>query len=113
MRLSEAKPESHLPPPAPESAACHGAPSRRIAEKPEASERSKTRRRGRERWYRPRISAGESPPNLNIQNPKFNFLTACGRVKSGLKPAVKNRAAHGGEDCAARRVKTKADALGI
>ena len=41
------------------------------------------------------------------------FLTACGRVKSGLKPAVKNRAAHGGEDCAARRVKTKADALVI
>ena len=28
-------------------------------------------------------------------------------------PAVKNRAAHGGEDCAARRVKTKADALVI
>ena len=27
--------------------------------------------------------------------------------------AVKNRTAHGGEDCAARRVKTKADALGI
>ena len=41
------------------------------------------------------------------------FLTACGRVKSGLKPAVKNRAAHGGEDCAARRVKTKADTLVI
>ena len=41
------------------------------------------------------------------------FLTAYGRVKSGLKPAVKNRAAHGGEDCAARRVKTKADALVI
>ena len=41
------------------------------------------------------------------------FLTAFGRVKSGLKPAVKNRAAHGGEDCAARRVKTKADALVI
>ena len=41
------------------------------------------------------------------------FFTAFGRVKSGLKPAVKNRAAHGGEDCAARRVKTKADALGI
>ena len=36
------------------------------------------------------------------------FLTAYGRVKSGLKPAVKNRAMHGGEDCAARRVKTKA-----
>ena len=34
-------------------------------------------------------------------------------MKSGLKPAVKNRAAHGGEDCAARRVKTKADALVI
>ena len=41
------------------------------------------------------------------------LLTAFGRVKSGLKPAVKNRAAHGSEDCAARRVKTKADALGI
>ena len=41
------------------------------------------------------------------------FLTAFGRVKSGLKPAVKNRAAHGGEDCAALRVKTKADALVI
>ena len=41
------------------------------------------------------------------------FLTAYGRVKSGLKPAVKNRAAHGGEECAARMVKTKADALGI
>ena len=41
------------------------------------------------------------------------FLTAFGRVKSGLKPAVKNRATHGGEDCTARRVKTKADALGI
>ena len=41
------------------------------------------------------------------------FLTAYGRVKSGLKPAVKNRAAHGSEDCAARRVKTKADALVI
>ena len=41
------------------------------------------------------------------------FLTACGRVKSGLKPAVKNRAAHGSEDCAARRVKTKAGALGM
>ena len=41
------------------------------------------------------------------------FLTACGRVKSGLKPAVKNRAAHGSEDCAVRRVKTKADALVI
>ena len=27
-------------------------------------------------------------------------------------PAVKNRAAHGGEECAARMVKTKADALG-
>ena len=37
------------------------------------------------------------------------FLTAFGRVKSGLKPAVKNRAAHGSEDCAARRVKTKVD----
>ena len=34
-------------------------------------------------------------------------------MKSGLKPAVKNRAAHGGEECAARMVKTKADALGI
>ena len=34
-------------------------------------------------------------------------------MKSGLKPAVKNRAAHGGEDCAARRVKTKAGALGM
>ena len=41
------------------------------------------------------------------------LLTAFGRVKSGLKPAVKNRAAHGGEECAARMVKTKADALGI
>ena len=41
------------------------------------------------------------------------FLTAFGRVKSGLKPAVKNRAMHGGEECAARMVKTKADALGI
>ena len=41
------------------------------------------------------------------------FLTACGRVKSGLKPAVKNRAAHGSEDSAVRRVKTKADALVI
>ena len=41
------------------------------------------------------------------------LLTACGRVKSGLKPAVKNRAMHGGEECAARMVKTKADALGI
>ena len=41
------------------------------------------------------------------------LLTAVGRVKSGLKPAVKNRAAHGGEECAARMVKTKADALGI
>ena len=41
------------------------------------------------------------------------FLTAFGRVKSGLKPAVKNRAAHSGEECAARMVKTKADALGI
>ena len=30
-----------------------------------------------------------------------------------LKPAVKNRAAHGGEEGAARRVKTKADALVI
>ena len=45
--------------------------------------------------------------------PKFNFITAYGRVKSGLKPAVKNRAAHGGEECAARMVKTKADALVI
>ena len=34
-------------------------------------------------------------------------------MKSGLKPAVKNRAAHGGEECAARMVKTKADALGM
>ena len=34
-------------------------------------------------------------------------------MKSGLKPAVKNRAMHGGEECAARMVKTKADALGI
>ena len=41
------------------------------------------------------------------------LLTAFGRVKSGLKPAVKNRAMHGGEECAARMVKTKADALGI
>ena len=41
------------------------------------------------------------------------ILTAFGRVKSGLKPAVKNRAMHGGEECAARMVKTKADALGI
>ena len=32
-------------------------------------------------------------------------------VKSGLAPAVKNRAAHGSEDCAARRVKIKAHAL--
>ncbi|MBQ8479054.1 MAG: hypothetical protein IJ503_01555, partial [Akkermansia sp.] len=42
-----------------------------------------------------------------------SFSTAFGRVKSGLKPAVKNRAMHGGEECAARMVKTKADALGI
>ena len=41
------------------------------------------------------------------------FLTAFGRVKSGLKPAVKNGAMHGGEECATRMVKTKADALGI
>ena len=41
------------------------------------------------------------------------LLTAFGRVKSGLKPSVKNRAMHGGEECAARMVKTKADALGI
>ena len=41
------------------------------------------------------------------------FLTAFGRVKSGLKPAVKNRAMHGGEECAARMVKTKANALVI
>ena len=34
-------------------------------------------------------------------------------MESGLKPAVKNRAMHGGEECAARMVKTKADALGI
>ena len=34
-------------------------------------------------------------------------------MKSGLKPAVKNRAMHGGEECAARMVKTKADALEI
>ena len=45
--------------------------------------------------------------------PKSNFMMASGRVKSGLKPAVKNRAAPGGEDCAARRVKTKAGALGM
>ena len=51
--------------------------------------------------------------NFKIQNSKSNFSTAFGRVKSGLKPAVKNRTAHGSEDCAARRVKTKADALGI
>ena len=29
--------------------------------------------------------------NFKIQNSKSNFLTAFGRVKSGLKPAVKNR----------------------
>ncbi|MBQ8480393.1 MAG: hypothetical protein IJ503_08430, partial [Akkermansia sp.] len=51
--------------------------------------------------------------NFKIQNSKSNFSTAFGRVKSGLKPAVKNRAMHGGEECAARMVKTKADALGI
>ena len=51
--------------------------------------------------------------NFKIQNSKSNFLTAFGRVKSGRKPAVKNRAMHGGEECAARMVKTKADALGI
>ena len=28
-------------------------------------------------------------------------------MKSGLAPAVKNHAAHGGEDCAARRVKNE------
>ena len=32
-------------------------------------------------------------------------------MKSGLGPVVKNRAAHGGEDCAARRVTIKAHAL--
>ena len=39
-----------------------------------------------------RLAIGEQGINI--------FLTAFGRVKSGLKPAVKNRAAHGGEDCA-------------
>ena len=60
---------------------------------------------------RPRERA-QSTVRLRLTRDKC-FLTAYGRVKSGLKPAVKNRAAHGGEDCAARRVKTKADALVI
>ena len=60
---------------------------------------------------RPRERA-QSTVRLRLTRDKC-FLTAYGRVKSGLKPAVKNRAAHGGEDCAARRVKTKANALGI
>ena len=57
--------------------------------------------------------AGSMLGSLCSQRVINNFLTAFGRVKSGLKPAVKNRAAHGGEECAARMVKTKADALGI
>ena len=55
------------------------------------------------------------PPNLNIQNPKFKI-----QLFNGLRPGEKRAeargeepAAHGGEECAARMVKTKADALGI
>ena len=59
------------------------------------------------------LSRAQSTVRLRLTKDINIFLTAFGRVKSGLKPAVKNRATHGGEDCAARRVKTKADALGI
>ena len=62
--------------------------------------------------YRP-LARAQSTVRLRLTEDINIFLTACGRVKSGLKPAVKHRAAHGGEDCAARRVKTKADALVI
>ena len=59
------------------------------------------------------LSRAQSTVRLRLTKDINIFLTACGRVKSGLKPAVKNRATHGGEECAARMVKTKADALGI
>ena len=59
------------------------------------------------------LSRAQSTVRLRLTEDINIFSTACGRVKSGLKPAVKNRAAHGGEECAARMVKTKADALGI
>ena len=53
---------------------------------------------------------------------KVWLATLAGEIKlyNGLRPGEKRAkargeepAAHGGEDCAARRVKTKADALGI
>ena len=59
------------------------------------------------------LSRAQSTVRLRLKNDINIFLTPFGRVKSELKPAVKNRATHGSEDCTACRVKTKADALGI